>query len=139
MPQEPQTPDLVALMRQVFEAGRRADVDALMDFYAPDVILEVPDAGLTFDGPQAVRGFYDDFFGLWEGFTSELEETLDLGHGVGLTVIRNHGRPIGSSAEAQQRAAWVSAWVHRRINRVEIYVDVDLARSAAERLAEERG
>ena len=67
------------------------------------------------------------------------EELLDLGNGVTFSVIHNRGRPVGSTAEAQQRLAWVATWQEYKITRVEIYVDIDEARAAAERLAEERG
>jgi len=120
MSEEPPASDLVELGQSVFETGRRADIDGLLGFYRPDVIIEMPDAGLTFKGLTAIRGFYEDFFGLWENLESELEELRDLGNGVGFPVIRNNGRPIGSRAEVQQRAAWVSTWVGVRIARVDI-------------------
>jgi ketosteroid isomerase-like protein len=139
MPEESTTPDLVELGRGLFDAGRRADVDGLLGFYRPDVILEMPEAGLTFDGLTEIRRFYEDFFDLWDDLVSELDELLDLGNGVALAVIRNHGRPVGSTAETQQRAAWVSTWEGRKITRIDIYNDIDEARAAAERLTEERG
>jgi ketosteroid isomerase-like protein len=139
MPEESTTPDLGELGRGLFDAGRRADVDGLMGFYRPDVILEMPEAGLTFEGLTEIRRFYEDFFDLWDDLVSELDELLDLGNGVALAVIHNHGRPVGSTAEAQQRAAWVSTWEGRKITRIDIYTDIDEARAAAERLAEERG
>jgi ketosteroid isomerase-like protein len=104
----------------------------------PEVILELQDAGLTFEGLPAIRRFYEDFFGLWEDLTSELEELLDLGNGVTLSVIRNRGRPVGSAAEAQQRVAWVATWGERTIARIDIYLDIDEGRAAAESLAGER-
>ena len=139
MSEESTTPDLLELGRRIFDAGRRADVDALMGFYRADVVIEMSDAALTFEGPTEIRRFYEDFFGLWEDLVSELEELLDLGNGVTFSVIHNRGRPVGSTAEAQQRLAWVATWQEYKITRVEIYVDIDEARAAAERLAGERG
>jgi ketosteroid isomerase-like protein len=136
MSKEPPSGELVELGRSLFEAGRRADIDGLLGFYRPDVILEAPDAGLTFTGLNAIRDFYEDFFGLWDHLESELEELRDLGNGVAFAVIRNKGRPVGSRAEAQQRAAWISIWVGRKIARVDIYFDIDKGRTAAERHAE---
>jgi ketosteroid isomerase-like protein len=137
MVEEHATPDLLELSRRLFAAGGRADVDGLMSFYSPDVVMELPEAGLTFEGLDAIRQFYEDFFGLYEELTSELEELRDMGNGIGLSVIRNHGHPVGSTAEVQQRAAWVSTWREGRITRVTIYVDADEARALAERLAAE--
>lgn len=136
--EESTTPHLLELGRRVFDAGRRADVDALMGFYRADVVIEMSDAALTFEGPTEIRRFYDDFFGLWEDLVSELEELLDLGNGVTFSVISNRGRPVGSTAEVQQRLAWVAAWEGYKITRVDIYTDIDEARAGAERLAEER-
>jgi ketosteroid isomerase-like protein len=139
MPEESTTPDLLELGRRVFDAGRRADLDGLMGFYRSDIVLEASTVGLTFEGLTEIRRFYVDFFGLWEDLVSELEELLDLGNGVTFSVISNRGRPVGSSAEAQQRVAWVAMWEESKIARVDIYIDVDEGRAAAERLAQERG
>ena len=139
MSEESTTRDLVELLRHLFEAGSRRDLDALMGFYGPDVILEISGTGLSFEGPTALRRFYEDWFSLYDEFESELEEALDLGNGVGLSVLRQQGRPVGSTARSQQRGAWVSTWVDHRIVRVTVYTDIDEARAAAERLAESRG
>ena len=66
MSEESRTPDLVELGRRIFDVGRRCDVGGLMGFYRPEVILEMPDAGLTFEGLPAIRRFYEDFFELWD-------------------------------------------------------------------------
>jgi ketosteroid isomerase-like protein len=138
MSAESGTPDLLEHSRRLFDAGRRSDVDGLLSYYAPEVVIEMPDVGLTFEGLPEIRRFYEDVFGLYEDLESELEELLDLGNGITFAVIRNHGRPAGSIAEVQQRGAWISVWEDAKITRVEIYVDIDNARAAAERLAEER-
>ena len=49
------------------------------------------------------------------------------------------GRPVGSSSEVRQRTAGVTVWAGGLIERVTFYLDIDQARAAAERLAEERG
>jgi len=139
MPEESTTPDLLELGRRVFDAGRRVDLDGLMGFYRSDIVLEASTVGLTFEGLTEIRRFYVDFFGLWEDLVSELEELLDLGNGVTFSVISNRGRPVGSGAEAQQRVAWVAMWEESKIARVDVYIDVDEGRAAAERLAQERG
>ncbi len=139
MSKELRTPDLIEPTLRLFDAGRRSDIDGVLSFYDPEVVIEMPDVGLTFEGLPEIRNFYEDFFRLYEDLESELEELLDLGNGISFAVIRNHGRPVGSTAEVQQRGAWVSVWEGARITRVEIYIDLDNARAAAERLAGERG
>jgi len=69
----------------------------------------------------------------------EAEETLDLGQGVGFRVLIQKGRPIGSSGEVQLRYAAVGVWDDGKLARITNYSDIDEARAAAERLAEERG
>jgi len=72
-------------------------------------------------------------------FTLEADEVRDLGKGVVLSVVRQDARPVGSSARINTREGWVTLWVNGMIARVTIYPDIDEARAAAERLAEERG
>jgi hypothetical protein len=43
MVEERANPDLLELSRRPFEAGGRTDVDGLMGFYGPDVVLAVPE------------------------------------------------------------------------------------------------
>jgi ketosteroid isomerase-like protein len=138
MPEKSTTPDLVELLRRAFEAGNRGDLDALMGFYTADVVLEAAGTGLSFEGRAAVRRFYEDWFSVYKDFESELEEALDLGNGVGFSVLRSRGRPVGSTASAEQCSAWVSTWVEDVIPLVTVYTDIDEARAAAERLAESR-
>jgi hypothetical protein len=47
------------------------------------------------------------------------------------------GRPVGTEARVQVRG-WVHLWLQGRIVRWTTYPDIDEARAAAERLAEER-
>ena len=73
----------------------------------------------------------------WEiGF----EELLDLGNGVVFALVRQAGRPIGATGYVRQREGWVWVWVEGLIASVTAYpeADIDEARAAAERLAEER-
>jgi hypothetical protein len=67
------------------------------------------------------------------------EEFCDLGNGVTLTVWRQKGRPLDSIGWVQIRFAGVSIWADGLIERLTTYTDIDEARAAAERLAEERG
>jgi hypothetical protein len=77
--------------------------------------------------------------GAYERFDAQIEESLDLGKGIGLAVVNQKGRPAGSSFEARMRYAAVSAWVEDLLVRITMYTDIDAARAAAERLAAERG
>ncbi len=54
-------------------------------------------------------------------------------------VGRVDGRPVGSTGRVQERWAFTSVWAAGMIGRVVVGNDIDKARAAAERLAEERG
>jgi hypothetical protein len=69
----------------------------------------------------------------------EVEESVDLGHGVAFSVVWEDGRLVGGDRHVQQRRGWVTLWAEVVISRTTIYLDIDEARAAAERLAEKRG
>jgi len=75
---------------------------------------------------------------LSEDLQLDIEENRDLGGGVTLAVVRQRGRPAQSSAYLEFRYASVTEWRDGLIARLTPYTDVDEARAAAERLAEER-
>jgi hypothetical protein len=94
---------------------------------------------MTLEGRTAIRGFWEDVTAAYEEFEWRSEEILDLGNGVGFCVVRASGCPVGSTGRVELRAAIVAVWEEGLIVREATYDDVDEARAAAERLAEERG
>ena len=139
MPEESRPPDLVERWRQASEAAERGEFDAVMSVYAPDAVWDASRAGVgTFDGMAAIRSFLEDWFGDYEEYEYQQEEGIDLGNGVVFVVGRVDGRPAGSTGRAQERWAFTSVWTAGMIRRVTVGNDIDEARAAAERLAEER-
>jgi ketosteroid isomerase-like protein len=139
MPEESTTPDVMELVRQAFDAGSRHDVDAIMGFHASDAVWDLSDLGLgTFDGAAAIRGFVEDWFATWQDLVLEAEEIVDLGHGVVFVPVREEGHPTASGGHVEQQRGWVASWVEGNITRIVICFDIEKARAAAERLAEER-
>jgi ketosteroid isomerase-like protein len=140
MSEESTTPDLVERQKRLTEVANRRDLDATMAFYAPDGVYDMSPVGMgVFEGQAAARGFIEDWWASYEEHEFEAEETLDLGNGVGFRVLIQTGRPVGSSGEVELRYAAVSVWEDGLIVRVTNYTDIEEARAAAERLAEERG
>jgi ketosteroid isomerase-like protein len=140
MAEQSTTPDLVELTRRLFEAGSRHNIDALMGFYAPNAVWDMSNVGIgTFEGVAAIRSFVEDWLGTWGDHTMEAEEIVDLGHGVLLSSVREDGRLLGSDGHVEQRRVGVSVWVRGVIERNTTYADINEARVAAERLAQERG
>ena len=135
MPEESTTPDLVELTRRSVEAANRRDLDAVASSFAEDATFDgrVGD----FEGRAAIRSFLEDWFGTYEELEVGLEEVRDLGNGVVFAVVVQNGRPAGSAGHLRQREGWVFVWVRGLIARLTIY-EVDEARAASERLAQER-
>jgi ketosteroid isomerase-like protein len=140
MSDESTTPDLLELVRQSVDAANVGEIDELMAFYATDAVWDMSSLGMgTFEGQAAVRGFLEDWFVSYEAWGQQLMEVEDLGNGVTLALLVQKGRPVGSSGEVELRYAAVGKWEDGMIVRTTVYADVDEARAAAERLAEERG
>jgi len=137
MAQESTTPDRVELIGALFDAGNRRDLDAAMSIFAPDVVWESLDGLGVFAGAAAVRGFLEDWLSTYEVLNIEREEVIDLGSGVAFVVGRESGRLLGSG-RVEQRLAWAIASEHGRVVHMIASLDIDEARAAAERLAEER-
>jgi hypothetical protein len=139
MPEEPTTPDLVERTRLGFAAFNRGGFGV---HFSPDIVLDTAGYEVgTFNGREAALGFLREWTSSFEDLMVEADEILDLGHGVVLTLYHQEGRPIGASSYVRVRSAMVTLWVDGAIVRNTIYqeTEIDEARAAAERLAEERG
>ena len=140
MSEEATTPDLVERVRGFVEADSPEDLDAMLSFYAPDVVWEAVDLGTSFEGVAAIRGFLEEWLSGYGTYEIEAEEILDLGSGVVSAVTRQNGRPAGSTGGALVQEAWIYlfVWVEDMVARVEVYRDIAEGRAAAKRLAEDR-
>jgi ketosteroid isomerase-like protein len=139
MSEESTTPDLVELTRRQFEAVNRRDLDAVMSLCPPDGVYDTAHGLGTFEGPVAIRGFLEEWWGAFEELRFELEEVMDLGNGVVFAVVCQDARPAGSAGYVRAREAYVFEWVEGMCARVMTYGAIDEGRAAAQRLAESRG
>jgi uncharacterized protein (TIGR02246 family) len=121
---------------RAFEAANRRDLDAVASSFAEDATFDGRVEDLH--GRAAIRNFLEEWFGTYEKLEFGLEEVRDLGNGVVLAVVVQNGRPADSGGHLRQREGWVFVWVRDLIARLTTF-EVDEARSAAERLAGERG
>jgi hypothetical protein len=72
MHEESTTPGLVEMMRLAFEATNRGDLDSAVSIYAPDAVWDASVNGLgVFEGPEAIRGFMEDWQGTYEDYVIE--------------------------------------------------------------------
>jgi ketosteroid isomerase-like protein len=140
MSEESTTPDLVELLRRRVDAVNRGDIDAMTSFLASGAVWDSTPMGMeVYEGRQAIRRFFEDWWGSYETYQAEAEEILDLGEGVTFAVIIFNARPIGSGGDVRFRYGVVTEWVEGVVVRDTNYTDIDAARAAAEQLAESRG
>jgi len=138
MSEESTTPDLAELVRSSYASAARRDWDAVMSLFAPDAVWDLSPMGLgTYEGLAATRRFFEDWSDTFEEFEIEPQEVLELGGGVTLAVVLQEGRPVGSDGRVQWRYGQVNVWVDSVAVRLTSYTDIDEARAAAERLAQE--
>jgi ketosteroid isomerase-like protein len=136
--QESTTPGSLELVRGLFEAMNRRDLNAAMSLHAADAEWDVSNtAAGKFAGAPAVRGFLDDWYGAFEQWEGHPEELVDLGSGVVFALVHWNGRPAGSVHSTDALGALVFELAGPMIGRVTVYTrsGVGEARAAAERLA----
>jgi ketosteroid isomerase-like protein len=144
MPEESATPDLEETLRRGVEAFNRRDFDAFLAAWAPDAVWELSSVRMgvfemsTPTGHAAIQKVVEEYPGAFDDFQTAIEEAHDLGNGVTIAVIAERARPPGSSGFLERRYGLVATWRDGRIARAKNYLDIDEARAAAERLAEER-
>ena len=136
--EESTTPDLVELVHRSLDAASAGDIDGAMSFYAPNAVTDIVGIGV-FEGQAAIRAFFEDWQATFEDFEVKLEEIRDLGNGVVFGVVTQRGRLPDSPSRVQLRYGFVQTWADGLIERTKRYDDIDQARAAAERLAQERG
>jgi ketosteroid isomerase-like protein len=142
MPEESTTPDLANRWRASADAHARHDFDAMISFFAPDAVWDSSSAGVGayFEGVTAIRSFLEEWIASFEDYEYNQEESQDLGNGVSFVVASFGGRPARSSGgRVQEQRSYTVTWTEGMIERVVGRADIDEARAAAERLAEERG
>jgi ketosteroid isomerase-like protein len=127
----------VELTCRAFKAANRRDLDAVISFFASDTVFEGRGVGATFEGERAFRSFLEDWFGAYEELEFKLEDVRDLSNGVVFAVVAQDGIPVGSASHGhfRQRERWVFLWERGLIARLSTH-EIDVARAAAERLAE---
>jgi limonene-1,2-epoxide hydrolase len=142
MSEESTTPHPAERVRQFVEAANRGELDAAPSYLARDSVWDTSRVGIgVFEGVATIRRFMEDWFRGYEELQFVIDELLDVGSGVVLTVTRHMARPVGTTGYIQQREGWVWVWIDGLCTSVTVYpeAEIDKARAAAERLAEERG
>jgi len=132
-------PDLSELTRGLYVAASRQDVDAVMALHAADAVWDLTDVGLGIvEGAAAIRSQIEDWFRSFDYYRFDVNEVIELGGGVVFADVDASARLAGIAGSVDQRRGWVVLWVHGEIVRVGVYLYLDEARTAAERLAASR-
>ena len=140
MSQESTTAELGVLVQRRVDAVNAKDFDAAMSFYSPSAVYDSSPMGLgRFQGHAAIRGLFEGWWGTYEQSEFALEEMRDLGEGVAFCTFVMRGRLPGATGWVQFRYASAEAWRDGLVVWITNYADIDEARAAAERLAQERG
>jgi ketosteroid isomerase-like protein len=142
MPEESTTPGLVELLRRCFEAISARDLDEAQRVLTHDAVLDMTRTiGVVAHGRDAIRAFQEDWLAGYEEVPYTAEEIIDAGNGVAFVRVLQTARPAGTTGDLTQREPNVWITEDGRVVRVIVYPnsELDEARAAAERLAEERG
>jgi ketosteroid isomerase-like protein len=115
------------IVRASWEAWSRGDMDALFEFYDPEVEWDmthsfVPDMGV-FHGHAGVKEFFREWRTFFAEYYAEPEQFVGAGDGV-VVRVRQGGRGRSSTVGVEMPAYWqVYRLRNGRAVRVEIYRD----------------
>ncbi|MEK6250988.1 MAG: nuclear transport factor 2 family protein [Actinomycetota bacterium] len=103
----------VELVHRITAAINRHDIDAVLALTDPDVefiprLTEV-DGGGSYRGHDGVRSWWENLFGVWPDFKSEVKEVRDLGD-VTVAQVRMSGQGIASQVATDQTSWVVNEW-----------------------------
>jgi ketosteroid isomerase-like protein len=119
--------DNVEIVRASWDAWSRGDMDALFEFYDPEVEWDmsrsyVPDMGV-FHGHDGIREFFREWRTFFAEYYAEPEQFIGADENV-MVRVRQRGRGRASTIDVEMPAYWqVYRLRDGRAVRVEIYRD----------------
>jgi ketosteroid isomerase-like protein len=125
----------VEVVRRGFAALAHGGVDAAAEFWHPEVnwraMEGAPDDVGEMDGIEAARRYVQDWYDMFDDFTSEIEELCDIGDDQVVAVIHNAGRAKRSGVPTELRYAALYTIRDGKMVRVREYVTKTEALQAA--------
>jgi ketosteroid isomerase-like protein len=126
-----ETVEVVRRMLQAFAAG---GLDALAEFWDPDINWRAAEGAIDdvgeMHGRVAVRGYIQDWIDTFDDFSVVVEELRDVGDDRVLAIQRLKGRAKLSGTETDLRYAVVTTVRDGRVVRGREYFNVDDALEA---------
>ncbi|HTQ68078.1 MAG TPA: nuclear transport factor 2 family protein [Solirubrobacteraceae bacterium] len=133
-PERSTAPSLEELVKISIDVSNALDFDALVDMFAPDAVFDISPLGV-FEGRPAIRKLLEEWLGMLEDLSLELEEVEVLREDLTLAVVLERGRPAGSDAYVALRYAAVATWAGGLMLRARNFTDIAAARAFARLLA----
>jgi ketosteroid isomerase-like protein len=116
----------VELVRAVWDAWERGDMEAIFEFYDPAIVwdqthYQAGDLAAVYRGHDGVRQFFRDWLSPFESYYAHAEEFIDAGDNV-VVRLRQGGRGKQSGAEVEMPPYWQVYRIRdSRAMRIEVY------------------
>jgi len=116
--------ELYELMNTRFAALKAGDIDDLVAFFDPEVVIETVDAPdpETYHGPDGVRRWFNETFGPWAAVHIEAEDIKESDQWT-IALLRTSLRAEASGVELELTLAIFHRFRDGRIVRDRIYLD----------------
>ena len=139
MSEESTTPDPLELTHRAYACLNSRDLDGFFGLIGRSCVYDLSrfDLGI-YTGPEAIRRFYEEWIEPLHEFGVVVDDIKNLGNGVIYAVQLGH-RGSSPNFFFELGGGVVGVWEHGKLVRMTVYPDIDEARAAAERLAEQRG
>ena len=119
----------VEKVRAVFAAHNRGDLDAWMDLYDPEAVLETLLLG-THHGKEAMRSLYEENQANQSGYTVAPVELIDAGDKV-ITVVQVGGAGSASQIALDDQIAFIHTFKNGLVLREQTFRNREEALAAA--------
>jgi ketosteroid isomerase-like protein len=123
--------EIYELMNTRFAALKDGDMDDLLAFFDPEVVIELVDAPdpETYHGHDGVRSWFNDVFGPWAAYHVEAEDIMESGQWT-VALLHTSLRGEASGVELELTVAAFHQFRGGKIVRDRIYLDGDEALEA---------
>jgi ketosteroid isomerase-like protein len=114
------------LLNTRFGALKGGDIDDLLAFFDPEVVIEMVDAPdpETYHGHEGVRSWFNDLFGPWAAVHVEAEDFKESGQWT-VALLRTIVRGEASGVELELSTAAFHQFRGDRIVHDRVYLDRD--------------